>query len=91
MALLMAVLVVTALLFGAAAIVSLSTATIGIGFIGIACLCAILARMAQASLHHDSLMKSLREKTSGGRIAEPATKPGSTTSSKSTRPVPWWS
>jgi len=49
-------LVIAAILGGIAGFNYLSQATLGIGIIGIACLCGILGRIAQASVQHDQLL-----------------------------------
>jgi hypothetical protein len=47
-------LVFAALGIGGFGVLLLSNATFGVGMIGLGCLMAILARMAQASHHHDA-------------------------------------
>lgn len=50
-------LVLVAVLAGLAGLVTLSQATMGVGMMAAACLCAILARMAQAHAQHAALMR----------------------------------
>ena len=54
---LLMVLSVISLIIGLA---MLTNATIGVGVIAVSCLFAIFARIAQASSHHEELMKSLK-------------------------------
>lgn len=46
------VLIVLAVVAGCAGILSLSNATMGVGFLAAGCLVSVLARIAQASQHH---------------------------------------
>jgi hypothetical protein len=54
MAVLLVVIAVLTAIFGAA---SLSQATMGVGIICIGCFIAILARIVQASVQHNELLK----------------------------------
>lgn len=45
----------------------LTQATLGVGIIAMACLAAILARIAQAAGHHSQLMRALREGRDGDK------------------------
>lgn len=56
-------LVVVALIGAALGGLSLSQATMGVGFLAGACLLAILARMVQASHHHSRAMQVLEAHT----------------------------
>ncbi|WP_208588000.1 hypothetical protein [Xanthomonas fragariae] len=49
-------LVIISILAVAIGVLSLSQATMGVGVIAIGCFIAILARLAQASEHHKSLL-----------------------------------
>ena len=55
------VLVVLARLGALVGFVFASQATMGVAILAAACLLAILARIAQASSHHDELKRMLRE------------------------------
>jgi len=57
------VLIILALLVGAAGVLSLTKATLGVGLLALACLLAIFARIAQASAHHDKLVQALERRT----------------------------
>jgi hypothetical protein len=48
-------LIVLALLAGVLGVVFASQATMGVAFVGFGCLCAILARLRQADIHHHAL------------------------------------
>jgi hypothetical protein len=55
------ILVIAALVAGTIGIFSLSDATLGVGIICLACLTAILARLAQAAMHQKELIQTLRQ------------------------------
>ena len=54
-----AFLVIIALFGGFVGFIFLSEATTGVGIIGIACLCGILARIVQASNNHKEVIETL--------------------------------
>jgi hypothetical protein len=56
---------------------SLSNATSGVGGIAVACFLAILARIAQASGHHDEVRKLLRDASAASPAAAEVTPPAS--------------
>ena len=55
-------LIILALLGAFIGAVFLSNATMGVGFIGGACLLGILARIAQASIQHQELIQKIKSK-----------------------------
>lgn len=57
-------------------LVSLSNATSGVGGIAVACFLAILARIAQASGHHDELRKLMSDARAASPAAAAITTPG---------------
>ncbi len=56
-----ALLILVAILTAVGGLLFLSQATTGVGIIGIACLLAIFARLAQASDQHKKAMQTLEE------------------------------
>lgn len=54
------ILIIVALAAGAWGFLNLTQATNGVGWIGLGCLAAILARLAQAGVYHKELMDTLR-------------------------------
>jgi hypothetical protein len=60
-----AALVVMALLGTVAGILFASQATAGVALVSASCLLAILARMAQASAHHEALMRQIEDARTG--------------------------
>lgn len=77
----MKILTFVLLLISAAALLgglaSLSNATSGVGGIAVACFLAILARIAQASGHHDEVRKLLRDASAASPAAAAVTPPAS--------------
>lgn len=67
-------LVIVALAAGGLGLVMASEATLGVALIGIGCLVAILARMAQASDHHARAFPDLelQDKLAGAEAARKA-------------------
>jgi len=53
-------LVLFALAAGVWGYLNLTQATVGVGWIGLGCLLAVLARVAQAAVYHKELMDTLR-------------------------------
>jgi hypothetical protein len=66
---LMALLLVAAVFAGALGLMFTSEATLGVGVIALGCLCAILARIAQAGRHHNELMAPRREAQAAQTVA----------------------
>ena len=57
-----AVLVLAALIGGLVGFAALTQATMGVGFVGLALLAGVLARIAQARAQHVAIMAAMRSK-----------------------------
>lgn len=55
-------LIAVALISAAISVLVLNSATAGVGILAFACLCAIMARIAQAGTHHNELLAELEKR-----------------------------